>query len=126
VSREVVVVEDDPGMREALQKLLAAAGLHAVAFASPEDLLRSGAAADAGCMVLDVRLPEATGPELYRRLKRMGIQPPVIFMTAFDEPTVKEEIEKLGAAAYLVKPFGGRELVDAVFAALGAHANSGN
>ncbi|HEX4438525.1 MAG TPA: response regulator [Thermoanaerobaculia bacterium] len=119
MSREIVVVEDDPGMRDALRKLLAAAGLHAAAFASPEELLASGAAADAGCLIFDVRLPQASGPELYRRLKRMGIHPPVIFMTAFDDPAPRADAERLGAAGYLVKPFGGRELVDAVVAALG-------
>jgi two-component system response regulator DctR len=123
MSREIVVVEDDPGMRDALRKLLAAAGLHAAAFASPEELLASGSAADAGCLIFDVRLPQASGPELYRRLKRMGIHPPVIFMTAFDDPVLRADVEGLGASAYLVKPFGGRELVEAVHAALGATAS---
>jgi len=112
-------------MRDALHKLLAAAGLHATVLASPEELLRSGAAADAGCLVLDVRLPQASGPELYRRLNRMGIHPPVIFMTAFDDPAVRAGAERLGAAGYLVKPFGGRALVDAVHAALGATVSFG-
>ena len=125
LSREIAVVEDDPGMRDALRKLLAAAGLRAALFASPEELLRSGVAAYAGCLILDVRLPHASGPELYRRLNRMGIQPPVIFMTAFDEPAVREETERLGASGYLVKPFGGRDLVAAVLTALGAPAGSG-
>ena len=116
--REVVVVEDDPGMRTALEKVLGAAGFRATTFPSAEALLDAGAAGGAGCLVLDVRLPGLSGLELCCELQARGPTPPVIFMTAFDDPSVRRETERLGAAAYLIKPFGGRALVDAVTEAL--------
>jgi DNA-binding response OmpR family regulator len=63
-----------------------------------------------------------SGVELYRELVARGSAPPVIFMTAYDDLAVRAETERLGAAAYLVKPFRGRELVDAVSETLGVNA----
>jgi FixJ family two-component response regulator len=121
--REAVVVEDDPGMRTALEKLLAAAGIRAATFPSAEALLDAGGPGAAGCLVLDIRLPGLSGLELYRELRARGPVPPVIFITAFDDPSVRREAGRLGAAGYLIKPFGGRELVDAVSAALAVGSN---
>jgi FixJ family two-component response regulator len=118
----VVVVEDDAGLRTALEKVLSAGGHSPAMFESAEALLESGAAAGAGCLVLDIRLPGMSGVELYRELAARGDAPPVIFMTAYDDPAVRGETELLGAAAYLVKPFRGRELVDAVSETLGVNA----
>jgi FixJ family two-component response regulator len=122
--REVVVVEDDSGLRAAFEKLLQAAGYHAVAFESAEIFLASSAADGAGCLVFDIRLPGMSGIELYRRIAARGAAPPVIFMTAYDDAAVREEARRLGAAAYLVKPFRGRELVLAVSETLGVNATS--
>jgi FixJ family two-component response regulator len=118
----VVVVEDDAGLRAALEKVLSAGGHSRMTFESAEALLESGAAAGAGCLVLDIRLPGMSGVELYRELVARGSAPPVIFMTAYDDLAVRAETERLGAAAYLVKPFRGRELVDAVSETLGVNA----
>jgi FixJ family two-component response regulator len=118
----VIVVEDDAGLRNALEKVLSAGGHSPMMFDSAEALLESDAASDAGCLVLDIRLPGMTGVDLYRELSARGGAPPVIFMTAYDDPAVRVEIELLGAAAYLVKPFRGRELVDAVSETLGVNA----
>jgi FixJ family two-component response regulator len=74
--------------------------------------------AAAGCLVLDVRLPGMSGFELYRALRQSGIEPPVIFITAHDEPSAREQAAQAGAVAYLAKPFHGRRLVDAVNRAL--------
>jgi FixJ family two-component response regulator len=120
--RGVVVVEDDAGLRTALEKVLSAGGHSPRMFESAEALLASGVAAGAGCLVLDIRLPGMSGVELYRELAARGDAPPVIFMTAYDDPAVRLETERLGAAAYLVKPFRGRELVDAVSETLGVNA----
>jgi len=120
--RGVVVVEDDGGLRTALEKVLSAGGYTPAMFDSAEALLQAGAAAGAGCLVLDVRLPGMSGVELYRELVSRGETPPVIFMTAYDDPAVRAETERLGAAAYLVKPFRGRELVEAVGETLGVNA----
>jgi FixJ family two-component response regulator len=122
--KDIVVVEDDSGLRQALQKLLNAAGYRPAAFESAEALLASGDVDRAGCLVLDIRLPGTSGIELYRQIAARGAAPPVIFITAHDQPALREEAAKLGAAAYLPKPFPGRDLVEAVAAAVGAELAS--
>jgi FixJ family two-component response regulator len=122
--REVVVVEDDPGMREALQRVLSVGGFRVAIFASAEALLAAGLPPETACCVFDVRLPGASGLELQRVLASRGSAVPVIFMTAFDDPSVREEAGRLGAAGYLMKPFGGRQLVEAVIAVVGVNATS--
>ncbi|MCZ7563822.1 MAG: response regulator [Burkholderiales bacterium] len=113
----VVVVEDDCGMRSALTRVLGIAGFEVEAFTTAEDGLASGMAARADCIVCDVHLPGDSGLELGRRLAHARSKVPVIFITAHDSPAARAEAERLGAAAYLPKPFEGRALVDAVRAA---------
>ena len=120
----VVVVEDDPGMREALEKVLRAGHVKAAMYSSAEALLEAGAAAGAGCLVLDIRLPGISGLELYRQLSSRGPTPPVIFMTAYDDKANRKEAEQLGASAYFLKPFRGKELVLAINRAMEARAAS--
>lgn len=116
----IVVVDDDDGARQAFERVLSAAGFHALAFASAESLLQSSAARSAACLVLDIHLPGLSGFELRRELARSGArQPPVIFITGQDEPAARGEAEALGAFAFLPKPFAGRALVDAVARAVG-------
>src|SRR5215831_10654780 len=91
----VAVVEDDPHMRRALQRVLRAAGFDASIFVSAEDFLEAGPPPSLRCLVLDVRLPGLSGPELYRRLRRDGAAPPVIFVTAHDTASVREEVSAL-------------------------------
>ena len=122
--KEVVVVEDDPGMREALRRVLTAGGFQVTIFASAEALLEAVLPRETACCVFDVRLPGASGLELQRVLASRGSAVPVIFMTAFDDSSVREAACRLGAAAYLMKPFGGRELVEAILAAVGVDTAS--
>jgi FixJ family two-component response regulator len=122
--REVVVVEDDPGMREALHRVLSAGGFKVTIFTSAEALLAAGLPPEAACCVFDVRLPGVSGLELQRTLASRGFAVPVIFITAFDDASTREQACRLGAAAYLMKPFGGRELVEAVIAVVGVNAAS--
>jgi FixJ family two-component response regulator len=116
----IVVVEDDASMSQAMERILRVGGFAVVVFDSAEAALEAGAATTAGCLVLDIRLPGISGFELYRRLLLGGGQPPAIFITAHDEPAVREEAERMGASSYLVKPFSGRTLLDAVTQALAA------
>lgn len=113
----IVVVEDDASLREAIGRLLAMAGFQARSFASAEALLATRAT-DAACLVCDVRLPGLSGFALYETLRRRGTAPPVIFITGHDEPMARQRAERLGAVAYLTKPFPGAELVVAINNAL--------
>jgi len=122
-THEVVLVEDDGGMRQAVTRMLNGGGYGVRAFDSAEALLGalSGAALwdSSRCLICDVRLPGLSGLELHRRIAQRGPMPPWIFITAHDDQIVREQTEQV-AAAYLLKPFEGRvllALVDRVTAA---------
>jgi FixJ family two-component response regulator len=111
---QIVVVEDDASMQQAIQRLLRAAGFRTQTFSSAEALLQSGAAAGAACFVFDIHLPGLSGLELWRRLVAGGIEGPVIFITAHDETATREAAERSGAVAFLLKPFPGRSFLAAI------------
>jgi FixJ family two-component response regulator len=108
----IVVIEDDISMGQALQRLLRAAGYRARAFVSAEELLAADGARDADCLVIDVRLPGASGIELYARLGRT--RPPAVFVTSHDSADVRRAAAQLGGAALLPKPFLGNDLMQAI------------
>ena len=110
----ILVVEDDDGMREAIESLLDAAGFRTTAYASAEALLAGGAVEGAACVVSDLRLPAMSGFELLAVLRARGARPPVIVITAHDEPGVRGEAARRGAAAFLAKPFPASELLAAI------------
>src|SRR5262245_38710553 len=114
----ILLVEDDEGMRLAVERLLVAGGYPVAAFPSAEALLRSDARRDAGCLILDIRLPGLSGLQLRQRLAAEGLNIPVIFMTAHDDPRTREQVHASAPVAYLHKPFEGRELLEAVARAL--------
>jgi DNA-binding response OmpR family regulator len=115
----IVLVEDDPSMSRAIERILRVGDFTAVTFATAEAALEAGAAT-ADCLILDVRLPGMSGFDLYRLLASGDDRPPAIFITAHDSPGVRETAEGLDAAGYLPKPFSGRALLDAVARALGS------
>src|SRR5277367_3024071 len=89
----IVIVEDDPSMSQAIERVLRVGGFTPIMFDSAESALAADAAQAADCLVLDVRLPGMSGFELYHRLIRAGDEPPAIFITAHDEPSVRQEAE---------------------------------
>ena len=112
--RNIVVVDDDAGMNQAIKRLLKAAGFQALTFPSAEALLEAGSADTAACLVLDIHLPGLSGFELSRRLQQNGSRSPVIFVTAYDDPASLAQAVDLGAFAYLTKPFLGQNLIAAI------------
>lgn len=110
----VFIVEDDRAIGEALCDLLDSAGVAACWFASVEEFTEAWEPARAGCLVLDVRLPGASGMELQARLAETGVEIPIILMTAHgDIPMVRKAL-KAGAVEFLIKPFQDEELLNAV------------
>jgi FixJ family two-component response regulator len=110
----ILVVEDDDGMREAIEALLGAASIESASYGSAEALLAGGAVEAAACVISDLKLPGMSGFELLAALRARGPAPPVIMITAHDAPGVRREAERLGAAAYLAKPFAGNALLAAI------------
>ena len=114
----VVVVEDDAGMRKALGRLLRAAGYKPELFSSAEAFLGAERANLTGCLVLDIHLPGLSGLELQRRLTASGRHWPVIFITAQDDDSTRDEARQLECIAYFRKPFEGAALLEAIGRAL--------
>lgn len=115
----IIVVEDDEGMREAIESLLGAAGFATTSYASAEALLAAGALDGVRCIVSDIRLPAMSGLELLSVLRKRGDVPPAILITGHDTSALRTEAGRRGAAAYLPKPFGAVELLGAITRAAG-------
>ena len=110
----VAVVDDDPSMLRACEDLLDAHGFATKVFASAEEFLDRGAAAQFDCLLLDIDLGGMSGITLRRRLEASGSMVPVIFMTALDDEATRREALQAGCTAYLRKPFAARQLIDAI------------
>ena len=120
-NHEVVLIEDDGGVRQAIGRILHGCGYEVDAYDSAEALLDDlrGQAlwSSCRCLVCDVRLPGVSGFELHRLLSKQGPVPAWIFITAYDDPALHRQAERDGAA-YLLKPFEGRSLVALVARAM--------
>ena len=115
----VAVVDDDISVRESLESLIRSVGMQVKLFASAEEFLSAGQNGIADCLVLDVRLPGMSGLELHRYLLGQNRKLPAIFITAHaSDDRARLEARSDWTVAYLTKPFGEDELLDAVDAAL--------
>ena len=99
----VVVIEDDQATLKALGRALRAGGFDTAPYRSAEAFLASPPDRQPKCIVIDVQLGERSGLDLQRRLRELGSTIPVIVMTAFDDPRVRETARRIGCAAYLDK-----------------------
>jgi FixJ family two-component response regulator len=109
----IVVVEDDPGMKKAIERLLRAASFQAICFLSAEELLQTNAVDYAACLVLDIHLPGISGLELMKLLVASSRTKPVMFVTGQDNAFLHDEARRLGGD-YFRKPFDGKALLEAV------------
>jgi FixJ family two-component response regulator len=116
--RTVFIIDDDRGMRAAIQDLVESVGLRAESFATGEEFLNRQRAADPSCLVLDVRLPQMSGLDFQRRLADTGVQIPIIFITAHGDIPMSVKALKSGAVEFLTKPFRDQDLLDAIQQAL--------
>ena len=114
----VAIVEDDPGMRRGVERVLNLHGFEAEIFPSAEAFLGRDPDSRVACLVLDMHLPGMSGLELRRQLTAAGSTLPVIFMTAVDHDAVETAAIQAGCAAYLHKPFSAELLITAVTNAL--------
>jgi FixJ family two-component response regulator len=112
--REIVVVDDDSSMSQAIERLIVTSGWKARSFASAEDLLVWDQLTGIVFLVLDIQLPGMSGLDLHQHLASCGVHPPVVFITGYDQPHFRQRAELAGAVAYLTKPFSGHLLTDAI------------
>ena len=114
----VFIIDDDRGMRQAVQDLVESVGLRAESFATSQEFLSRQPTSDPSCLVLDVRLPQMSGLDFQRRLTEIGMQIPIIFITAHGDVPMSVRALKSGAVEFLTKPFRDQDLLDAVQQAL--------
>ena len=110
----VVVVDDDDAGRESLCWLIESVGLNVKAFATPREFLSSREAESAGCLVLDLRLPEHGGLDVLEMLREGDLDIPTIMISAFGDIHAVVRAFRLGAVDFLQKPFSDQELIDRI------------
>lgn len=121
-AQRIHVVDDDASMRTSLARLLGGAGYEVSLYSSAEALLASAGPALSGCILLDLRLPGASGLELQEKLVEQGCTASVVFLTAHGDVPASVRAMKRGALDFLQKPVGADELLAAVSSALERHA----
>jgi len=117
-SQLVTVVDDDESVRESLPDLIREFGFSVNSFASAEEFLRSDSLHSTDCLILDIKMPGMSGPDLQIELQRRQRQIPIVFITAHADETDRNGLIKQGAVDCLFKPFSETDLLAAVNAAL--------
>ncbi|MGA8553995.1 MAG: response regulator [Candidatus Acidiferrales bacterium] len=107
-------MDDDESVLGSLDRLLKSIGFKTYSFTSAEQLLESGNLGETDCLVLDVSLPAMSGLELQKRLTTDGPKVPIIFASALVDEGIRARAMAAGAVAFLAKPFGERELLEAL------------
>jgi two-component system, LuxR family, response regulator FixJ len=118
----VHVVDDDPGALRSLCWLIRQADLPVRAFGSGREFLDSCHSEEAGCVVLDLRMPEMSGLEVQRCLGERGIRLPIIFITAHGDVPACRQAFRAGAFDFLEKPLDDKLLLDHIQKALARDA----
>jgi FixJ family two-component response regulator len=122
VSGVVHVVDDDASFRTAIERRLKKAGYEVTAYASAEHLLdRLPSDSVLGCILLDVRIPGLSGPELQGRLSELGSTLPIIFLTGHPDISTTVRTIKAGADDFLTKPVTSNDLLRAIEQAFARH-----
>ena len=114
----IAVVDDDDAIRRALSRLLSASGFNVITFGSGQAFVDFLGGQRPDCVVMDYQMPGLTGGDVQRLLMLAGINLPIIIMTAYDHPRIREECLGDGAVAYLAKCDFQDRLIDAIGAAI--------
>ena len=110
--KTVAVIEDDDAVRKALGRLLKAAGFQPMLFPSAEAYF--SASPSPLCIIVDVSLRGISGLDFQEKLGASAASPPVIMITALNEPGIRERAEQNGVAAFFLKPVDGNALIEAI------------
>jgi FixJ family two-component response regulator len=122
---KVFIVDDDPSVRRGLMRLVRAAGMNAESFPTARDFLASEGCRGPGCIVLDVRMPDMTGPELQEELCKAEYCMPIIFLSAHGDVPIAARAMKKGAVDFLTKPVDRDDLLEAIRVSLAKDAENG-
>lgn len=114
----IAIVDDDCSARTALASLVRSLGFIAIEFRNAADFLQSDCLLQTDCLVSDVRMPEMTGPQLYRHLVASNHPIPTILVTAYADCTARATALEAGVHCYLAKPLAPDQLLDCIRSAL--------
>jgi FixJ family two-component response regulator len=117
----VYVVDDDPSVRTALERLFTSVRLAVETFNSAQEFLEHERDDAPGCLVLDVRLPGLSGLDLQTELAKTDADLPIVFITGHGDIPMSVRAIKAGAVDFLPKPFKNQDLLDAVGKAIDQH-----
>lgn len=116
------VVDDDASFRTAIERRLKKAGYEVVTYPSSQHLLdRLPDENGPGCILLDVRIPDLSGPELQDRLSELGSTLPIVFLTGYADVSTTVQVIKAGAEDFLTKPVSSDDLLRAIQRAMAHH-----
>ncbi len=110
----VFIVDDDAAVRDALEMLVKSVGLSVKTFEHGQAFLDQYEPADAGCLVLDIRMPMMGGLELQQELRNRNSSLPIIFITGHGDIPMAVKAVKDGAVDFISKPFRDQELLDCI------------
>jgi FixJ family two-component response regulator len=110
----LAVVDDDPGVRGALGRLLRVSGHRVQTFASAEEFLESGRTAELDCLIVDVYLGGMSGSDLHAELAASGKAPPTVLVTAHDDAAITAMVRRSEEVICLRKPFDDSSLLFAI------------
>lgn len=114
----VFVIDDEVSIRKALSRLLSSAGFRVLAYASPTEFLAGYDPLAAGCLILDVAMPDGDGLDLQQQLVQAGCPLPIIFLSGHGDIPISVRAMRAGALDFLTKPVGEEDLLRAVNEAL--------
>lgn len=114
----VYVVDDDKLARESLEWLIESVGLPVRVFESGHKFLENYNKGDPGCLVLDVRMPDINGMDLYAKLKEEGCNLPVIIMTGHADVTMAVRAMKAGVYDFIEKPYNDSLMLERIQSAI--------
>jgi FixJ family two-component response regulator len=114
----VLVIDDDPDVREGLRALLQSVNLESRVYTSAPEFFRSKLPDQVSCLILDVRLPGLGGLDFQAELAKVNVHIPIIFITGYGDIPMSVKAMKAGAVEFLTKPVREQDLLDAVREAL--------
>jgi FixJ family two-component response regulator len=116
----IAVVDDDESICRSLSRLMRAARFQTITYSSAEAFLSDSKHPKFDCLVLDIQLGGMSGLDLARRLAAVKDDRPIIFITAYDDPAMREQAEAIGCAAYFRKTESGADVLAAIRRAVGS------
>ena len=114
----VFIVDDEIPILDSLSMLLRSVGINTKTFTHAQEFINAYAPEQSGCLLLDIRLPEISGPKLHQYLKQRKYSLPIIFITGHGDVAMAVEAIKNGAEDFILKPFQTDALVEKVKKAL--------